>query len=151
MTDEVITNEEWKRCKDGALMLSLLEKVSGPPGSDGRRPLVLAACECARLALPHIQKGESRPLFAIETAERWAHGGKVTLEQMQTAADAATHAAYDASYNAAHAAACAAAPNDTAYAATYAARADDAPERVLCECADIVRKHFPEPPVKAGK
>ena len=42
----------WRACKRGDWMLWAVGKLAGPPGSDSRRPLVLAACECARLALP---------------------------------------------------------------------------------------------------
>ena len=61
-------------------MLEMLGKVSGLPGSDKRRPLVLAACDCARLALPCVPKGETRLLAALEAAERWARGEGVTRE-----------------------------------------------------------------------
>jgi hypothetical protein len=126
-------------------MLKLLGPMSGPPGSDERRPLVLAACECARLALPYVPNGETRPLAAIKAAERWAHGKgifqrwfmrvpwqSVTLEQVQRAADDAAHAASAAdpaadtaayaAYYAAHAA-YVAVPDIAAYAAKLAAAA----------------------------
>ena len=65
------------------------------------------------------------------------------------AADAAYAAAYAA--DAAYAAACAAYAADAAvyaaYAADAAAYAADARARTLRECADIVRRHYPEPPV----
>src|SRR5690348_9278716 len=66
--------EAWDACERGNDMLWLLGRLSGKPGSDGRRKLVLCACECARLAVPHVKAGETRPLKAIETAERWAKG-----------------------------------------------------------------------------
>jgi hypothetical protein len=92
-----------------------------------RQDLVLAACACARLALPYVAVGEPRPLRAIETAERWARGEGASLVDVRTAAYAARAAAADAAYAAdaaADAAAYAAdAAADAAYAAIFAARA----------------------------
>jgi len=108
--------EAWSRCERGDWMLWLMGKRAGEPDSDSRRQLVLAACQCARLALPYVQKGEERPLKAIETAEKWARReDNITLKDVEAAA----HAAY-----AAHAAARAAA--NAAYAAVYAVSAADA-------------------------
>jgi len=196
MTDEIMPSEEWKRCKDGALMLKLLGETSGPPESEGRRQLVMAACECARHALPYIQgfeqfKEETRPLVAIETAERWAHGQGVTLEQMRQAA--ASSAAFEAEVvkhvrkpyiyaiyaairavnsavsavfvdNAATVSAAAAAssadadgaaavaiPYKTASVANAKFMIDALRANVLNNCADIIRKHFPEPPTVAKR
>ena len=47
--------------------------------------VVMAACKCARLALKHVQKGEDRPLKAIQTAEAWCKG-KATIEQVRAVA-----------------------------------------------------------------
>ena len=143
----------WRYCKHGDWMLWLAGKVSGPPESDSRKRLVLAACECARLSLRHVPKGEKRPLAAIETAEAWARGERgVTLQDVRAAADAAYDAdaayvpyvAYAAAY-ATHAAAAYAA--HAAYAAIYAADAADARIETLAECAEIVRRHYPKVPV----
>lgn len=187
-----MTREEWGACNDGVVMLKLLGSVSGSPGSSQRRPLVLAACECARLVLPHVRENEGRPLAAIEMAERWARGESVTLDQIDAAAAAANAAAdiadpaytlYTAAVNAAGdvpsllytAAADAAAKVGGAAANTVAASnvspaaeairfalnaASDADraregdnasrrsaEALLHECASIVRRHFPEPPL----
>ncbi len=103
--------EAWRDCPRGDWMLWLLARV----GADRRR-IVLAACECARTALPYVPEGEDRPRIAIETAEAWARG-EATTEQVR-AADAAAAAA-------------------AAYAARLTAQA---------RSADIVRKHFPAPP-----
>ena len=166
----------WRYCKRGDWMLWLLGQNAGEPGSDERRPLVFAACECARLALPYVAKGEGRPLKAIETAEAWTRGDAgVTLDDVEKAAEAAyaaadaAYAASDAAYAAADAAANAAvsaAANAAAYAAADAAAnaavsaAADAAnaaawsdavsaaarQKTLAECADIVRKYYPAPP-----
>ncbi len=138
----------WAACERGDWMLWLLGKQAGGPGSDARRPLTLAACECARLVLQHVRAGELRPLRAIEAAEDWARGGTTTLDQVRFAAyaayaahaAAAAAAAYAADAYAAHAAAAAAAYAADAYA-DAAART-----RTLKACADIVRKHYPKPP-----
>ena len=135
----------WDGCERADWMLWLCGKLSGEPGSEARKPLVLAACECARLALKHVPKDEHRPLKAIETAEAWARNEGPTLDDVRYAAAAAdaAYAAYAAYADAADAAA--------AYAA-YAAYADaadaDAAARrvVLNQCADIVRKHYPKAP-----
>jgi hypothetical protein len=201
-TTTTMTQQEWNICEDGADMMDALGQV-GEPGSDARRPLVLAACDCARLALPHVLPGEDRPRLAIETAERWARGEDVTLEQVEaaeffayTADDAASWAAASASpaatsaaaatawaaasaayaaASAAYAAASAAtAASAAAHAVTYAATAahaaatawaaaSDAPDAaaadddahayahayaaVLLQCADIVRRYFPDVPL----
>ena len=153
----------WDKSERGDWMLYHAEKLAGEPGSDARRPLVLAACACARLALPYVKKGELRPLKTIETAERWARGeaNAPSLEEVRRAAAAAyaayaayAYAAYaDAAYADAAAAAAAAAyaadaaaayAADAAYAAAYAADAA-ARKRVLAQCADIVRATLPCP------
>ena len=104
-------------------MLWLLGRLSGKPESESRKKLVLAACQCARLALPYVKKGEARPLKAIETAEAWARGeAGITLGDVRKAA-AAAYAAYAAS------------------AVAYAARVS-----TLRECADIVRQSYPVAP-----
>jgi hypothetical protein len=165
----------WAACERGDWMLWLAGRVAGPPGDDTRRPLVLAACACARLALPYVPDGEERPLRAIEIAEAWARGDAgVTLEQVRYAAEAAAayaaeaaaaYAAYAAAAYAAEAAADAAAAyaaeaaadaaadaaTDDAAAAAYAAAAVVAVvgDRVatLRQCADLVREYYPTPPV----
>jgi hypothetical protein len=126
---------------------------------EDRKPIVLAACACARLALQYVPKGELRPLHAIETAEAWCRG-EATIEEVRAAraaayaayaADAAYAAAADAADAYAAAAAAAYAAAAAAAAAAYAAYAADAAAyaaartKVLAECADIVRKMLPLP------
>lgn len=130
----------WQSCERGDWMLWLIGKLSSEPTSDNRKRLVLVACECARLALPYVEKGEARPLQAIEMAERWANGDDtVTLEMVRAAANAAAYAAANAAANAAYAAYAAA---NAAYAAANA--------KIQKECADIVRKHYPKAPSIKG-
>ncbi len=158
--------EAWDQSERGDWMLCWAGWNSGPIDSDDRKRLVLSACECARLALSDVEDGEDRPLKAIETAERWARGEDVAIDEVRSAATAA-YAAANAAANAAYAAATAAyAAAATAYAAAatayaayaaaaaYAANATAAAAyaanaariKRLSECADIVRKHYPESP-----
>ena len=124
----------WKTCHRGDWMLWLIGRLTTAlPWSDKRKALVLATCECARLSLKYVPKGEERPRIAIETAEAWTRGEATREEVKRAAADAADAAAY--------AAAAAAYAADAAYAAAYAART-----KTLKKCADIVRKHYPDPP-----
>ncbi|MFH1485103.1 MAG: putative immunity protein, partial [Chloroflexota bacterium] len=86
--------EAWVVCERGDWMLWLLGKLSGPPESESRKKLVLATCQCARLALPYVRKGDARPLKAIEAAEAWVRG-EASLADVRKA-DAYAAAAADA-------------------------------------------------------
>jgi hypothetical protein len=132
--------QAWADCQRGDWMLWLLGKHAGPPESEARKPLVLCACACSRLALKYVPKGEGRPRVAIETAERWARG-KATIKEVRSAAAA--------SYAAADAAAASYAAADASYAA---ADASYARTKSLAKCADIVRRHYPHAPrIPRGK
>lgn len=118
----------WDKCERGDWMLWLCGKYSGEPESEARKILVAAACDCAEVALTHVEKGEERPRIAIETARKWIKR-EATIEEVRFAADAAAYAAVAyAAYAAAYAA--------------YAARGEN-----LKKCAYIVRKHYPKPPI----
>jgi len=120
----------WETCERGDWMLWLLGRLSGEVGSKSRKKLVWTVCQCARLALPYVKKGETRPLKAIETAENYTKG-KARLIEIEIDADYA-YANY-ADY----------APD----AADYAAYAADAGKKeVLKQCTSIVRKYYPNPP-----
>jgi hypothetical protein len=83
-------DEAWRASERGDWMMWLVGKFSGLPDDDKRKPLVLAACKCARLALKYVPAREVRPQVAIETAERWAKGGNaVTIGDVCSAAYAA--------------------------------------------------------------
>src|SRR3990167_4399803 len=139
----------WRDCTRGDWMLWLVGQLSGPPESASRKALVLAACACARLALPHVPASEERPRIAIETAEQWARGENgVMLDNVKRAAAYAADAENAAAY-AAYAAACAAAvPYAAAHAAYVGGGIGDAytRKRTLSQGADIIRKHYPKPP-----
>jgi len=140
----------WEKSKRGDWMLYHAGKLAGAPGSDARRPLVLAACECARLVLLRVKAGESRPLLAIEAAERWARGGDgaPTLQEVMRAVAspyvAAAHVSYAAADAVAHVSYFAvASPYVAAAHVSYVAGAR---AKTLAICADIVRKHYPKVP-----
>ena len=153
----------WIACERGDWMLWLAGKYSGPAESPGRRKLVLAATECARLAWPYVREKDHNIIErCYSVAEAWGNNDPtVSLAAVKDAADAAyaayaVYAAYAAyAADAADAAAAAYAADAYAYAnaaAAYAADADAAAayaakrKDVLCRAADIVRKHYPEVP-----
>jgi hypothetical protein len=137
--------EAWNHCKRGDWMLWLLAKLEVD-----RKALTLAACACVRLALPYTTDG--RVLASIEMAEAWARGD-ASIEEVRSAATAAFAAAlaafdvasaHDAAYAAAYAAYAAAftAYDDATAAAAAETANDGARNKVLRQCADIVRERF---------
>jgi len=110
------SRDMWATCPRGDWMLWIAGRVGVK-----RETLVLAACACARLALPYIEPGEMRPLRAIETAEAWARG-EATLDQVRATNYAAAAAAEAAAYDSSAASAVAAADADPS-AAYFAAAA----------------------------
>jgi hypothetical protein len=139
----------WRACKRADWMLWIAGRLAGPFGADTRKPLVLAACACARTALKFVPEGELRPLKAIETAEAWC-AGKANLDEVRIASAAAYAAAYAAASYAAYAAAYAAYAAAYAAAYSYAAAADAAAYayaaavrmKALADMAPLVRKHL---------
>jgi hypothetical protein len=122
----------WRDCGRGDWMLWLCGRMVGKPGWPSRRDVVLAACDCAELALEHVEDQE-RSRKCIETIRAWTEG-EATIEEVRIAgrtASYATYAAYDDAYaaydDAAYAAydayAAASAAADAAYAAADAAYA----------------------------
>ena len=143
----------WRTCQRGDWMLWLAGKLSGPPESEGRKTLVLAAADCAELALPFIHDEHVRAVSeaTIEVSRAWACDAIsiVLLREARDAASAYAASAAYAAYAAAATPACAA--YASAYASAYAAFAtpayNDARTRVLAQCADLVRVWYPKPPV----
>src|SRR5208283_2021730 len=81
----------WKACKRGDWMLWLCGKMAGRDGWPTRQELVLAACDCAELALPPYEKkypDDQNVRDCIETTRKWAHG-KATIEDVRSARTAA--------------------------------------------------------------
>ena len=146
--------EAWNVCDRGDWLLWYAGKMSGKPGSDRRKKLTLAACQCARLALPYTDDDRAEQTIVI--AEQWALGNEsVTLEDVKNAASAAyasAAAAYSAYSAYSAAAASYAVSAASAYASSYASYASyvafaAAKKEVLKQCADIVRQFYPEPPI----
>lgn len=104
-------HDTWYACPRGDWLLWLALKLGVE-----HRVVVLAACACARLALPFSE--DETPLRAILMTERWAAGDKdVTLDHVKEAAEECREAALDAGYLADYAA------SNAAYAAMYCAYA----------------------------
>ena len=162
----------WKTCKRGDWLLWLCGKMADKPNWPTRKEVVLAACDCAELALKYVPEGEEHPRKCIEATRAWA-SGNATLDEVRTvrrfrlyaayaAADAAAYAAADAAADAAYAADAADAAADAAYAAADAADAADAAcaayaayaaagayaaadaarTKTLAKCAVLVRKRL---------
>jgi len=151
--------EMWDTCERGDWLLWFSAHMIGKKGWPTHQEVILASCQCARLAIKHVTPGEMRPLTAIETAEAWARG-EATLEQVRDAGIAAAHAEHsDTAYLAAESAAGAAwavyaredgccfrlaqAASDAAShaaSASHFAEGLSAKKATLRECADIVRR-----------
>ena len=106
-------NAAWQKCPRADWMLWLAAKRN-----TDRKIIVLAACDCARLALPFTK--DPRVLACIETTERWTRG-EVNLDELRTGRSTAYAYAADAAADAY--AAAAAAADAAADAAAYAAYA----------------------------
>lgn len=142
--------DAWAACERPDWMLWLLARVVSY-GSDDHRALVRTACACARLVLPYVPVGETRPLAAIEAAEEWADG-HVEIAAVRAAVSSAYAAAYAAfAYASYYAYAAFAYAATSAYAATYAAFAAtayaDAHASAGAELCVLIRQRHPQPPV----
>ncbi len=117
---ETTPEAAWVACARGDWLLWVAARI----GVD-RKLLVLAACACARTALPFWEQRypeDRRPHEAIEAAEAWARG-EAPLERVRETrayADAAAYAALADAADAAYADAARAAAYDAAYAADAA-------------------------------
>jgi len=149
---------EWLGDRDSARMWAECERPDWLLWWAGqvvpRQELVLAACDCAELALRFVPANEDRPRLAIDAARRWARG-EATVDEVRAAraaagyASAAYYAGADADYYAADAAAAAAAA--TVLAAEAAAAAVDAAARAAyAEMCRLIRSRWPECPLPEG-
>jgi hypothetical protein len=160
----------WDTCENGEWLLWFAAHMIGKPGWPSHQQVVLAACQCARLTLRHVEDGEDRPLLAIQAAEGWAKG-YVPLEHVRLAGEEAVESHYgNIAYYSAKAAEGAAwaiyaredsgcfrlaqaasqAAGEAGYAAkseiyklhgySHQAAASQATKDTLRECADIVRR-----------
>ncbi len=139
--------ELWRTCPRGDWLLWLATELQ-----IRRQALVLAACACARLALPIVSVPEEREeaTRALETAEKWTRG-EATQDEVQTAADAVNSLYYASGDESDDAAAFAAiqaaveAPFDAdsvwCAAGDIADVADNITE-ILRQCADLVRERI---------
>jgi hypothetical protein len=94
----------WNTCENGEWLLWFAAHMIGKPGWPSHQQVVLAACQCARLALRHVEDGENRPLLAIQTAEDWANG-RVPVDQVRVAGEEAGRSQHgNTAYSAAKAA-----------------------------------------------
>jgi hypothetical protein len=82
--------QAWDECERADWLLWIAAKMKG---NNTRQQIVLAACDCARLALRFVPAGELRPLQAIEAAERWANDPTEKNREIARAAAAAASAA----------------------------------------------------------
>ena len=117
----------WDKCQRGDWMLWLVKR-SIPDTEESLRKLTGTKVKCARL-VQHLMKDE-RSIDALDVGERFANG-TATREELNAAAAAA-----DAAYADADAA-------DDAAAAAYAAADAAARNKILSQCADIVRQDYP--------
>ncbi len=119
--------QAWDACDRGDWMLWLLGRTTrSAPWSDERKPLVAAAMECARRALPiyEARTGKTDVREASDVILAWTRGEATVGEAQEAYRRLRISAFADA-------------------AADYAA---DARSASLAESANIVRRHFPAPP-----
>ena len=62
--------QAWEACERPDWMLWVAAKLAMT--EQEHQNIVIAAAACARTALQYVRAGETRPLAAIEAAERWA-------------------------------------------------------------------------------
>jgi len=140
----------WDSCERGDWMLWYCARVSGGPASHSRKRVILAACDCASLSLKFAGKHRKVVMKCIRTARAWAHG-QASMDQVRSAANAA-NAAYTAyAARAAAYTAYAAYTANAVYAANVAASAAYTAAVSSKKCAQIVREHYPKPPILRGK
>lgn len=141
--------ELWAACTRGDWLLWVAMRA----GVD-RRVVVLAACDCAETAAPHLTDSARGPaLAALEVARRWARGGATQQDVRNANAaltgreddDAADHAACAVAFAAyaAFVSAHSVAADDVSMSATYAARVVPGVRTGLGRCADLVRARIP--------
>ena len=134
----------WDACARGDWMLWLIGRTIDRTNETELRKITLAKARCAKLVI-HLMKDE-RSRNAVEVAEQFGLGNATRQEldaaYAAAAAFAAAYAAYAAYAASASANANANADADAAAAAAYAA----AENKILQQCADIVRVSYPHAP-----
>ena len=132
--------QAWNECPRGDWMLWLLGKTNhSNPWTDGRKALLACCLDCAETA-KHLWPEKQLEVISMSVAvlRCWIAGTASADAAKKARRD--LYAAYAYAVAAAYVASAAA-----AYAAAYAA-ADAARENNQLQCADIVRRHFPNPP-----
>ena len=140
----------WRKSTNGTWMLELVaRKLAGPPKSDERKRLVLTACACAQLRNKKESTHES-----ILVAERWANGDETIsfADLRKASSDFCSYLDEHAGYGAPASLVFTINPCDIASVAWYAfsyALLDNSMhyEKQLANCAKIVRRYYPKPPV----
>jgi hypothetical protein len=96
-----VAHRAWASSERGDELLRLAARGGVEP-----RVVILAMCDCARLAAPFFPEGDEQPLLALDRIERWAQGSAtlVDLERAITSADAALAALHASPAPASHAA-----------------------------------------------
>ena len=133
----------WAACRRGDWMLWLAARAAGEPGSESRRLVARAAAACARLALPAWKSrhpDDTTVEAAIVAAER---GDPKECQKAAWAASASASAAAWAAWAASASAAAWAAWAESAAESAASASHDSS----LAASSDIVRLHYPSPPV----
>ena len=127
----------WRECARGDWLLWIAAKL----GVD-RKLIVLAACDCAELAVAYLPRGEQRPQQAIETARAWCQG-TAPIEDVRSAAAYAADAAEASSMAAGDAAeASSMAAGAAADAASYAAYAAEASSKAASSKAASYASYY---------
>ena len=138
------TQKAWNECQRGDYLLWILCKHStSGPWSDDRKPLIACAVDCALTAKhiwPHLWSGmEAEQISAIvHGLQAWTKG-EVTTEQAKKAMEELLNYLPIAPT---YAITCIVYVTTTAYA--FAA---DCAARAAADAADIIRKHYHEPPM----
>lgn len=158
--------DAWNACERADWMLWLISRTVQPDAD--RKPIILCAVECARLALPIYEErypNDDRVRKCLEATEKYALGeaprDEVVAARKNAAAAsiAAARAAYSAysAYSAAESAESAEAAEAAEAAAYSAAESADATAfaaaraKMRADCAVIVRKYFPNAPELGNK
>lgn len=145
----------WKSCTNHIWMADWAGRVSGPPLSGGRKKLVLALCECVRTVR---LSAATEKAFAV--AESWARGEVEDQDMQRVVARVRRTRLKEGTWYPGYATTAMAAidvmdsgvseyPAATAAtAARYAAYAAGAfTAAAESRYADILRRHYPEPPM----
>jgi hypothetical protein len=141
LPEDVSPQQAYDLCERGDWLIWFNARFNGgEPLTEARKPIVLAACECVRLALPPTDAYVSR---VMEVAEQWTRV-EATESDIRDAEREAWRIPNSSAANSAAICAYVGTCQGYAYGAISYAANDDS--RLLRECAIIVRKYFPAVP-----